>query len=168
MPTDGNIVSRMLRNLIQTIYTTFLTLSGTPTTTSIHKHLLSVTPKALVIDGGSRGGSGDNNHDNDRDNASYNASEDSGDGNDDDNDDNDDKVRILRPDEYKAAAKCLAEAFAHDEVARYFIDTPDRRHWTAAQKWELHTAMFEYVTYAHCLKGLAITTGRDYACVALW
>ncbi|KAI9693504.1 MAG: hypothetical protein M1820_009192, partial [Bogoriella megaspora] len=77
-------------------------------------------------------------------------------------------VRIVRIEEYKQAAMTLAEAFSEDEVAMYFIDTPDRQHWTKEQKWNLHVQILEYVTYAHCLKGLVTTAGEDYGCVALW
>ncbi|KAK4983970.1 hypothetical protein LTR66_008654 [Elasticomyces elasticus] len=77
-------------------------------------------------------------------------------------------VRVVSLSEYKEAAACLAEAFADDHTARYFIDTPDREHWTDAQKWDLHVEMMEYITYAHLLKGLVLTAGPDYGCVALW
>lgn len=79
-----------------------------------------------------------------------------------------DQVRVVRPDEYKAAALSLAEAFATDAVARYFIDTPDRTGWTEEQKWDLHVKTLEYITYAHCLKGLVLTAGPNYEGVALW
>ncbi len=78
------------------------------------------------------------------------------------------EVRIIKKAEYKAAALCLAEAFVADDVARYFIDTPDRAHWSEAEKWELHLSIFEYLVLAHCLKGLATTVGPNYDCVALW
>ncbi|TKA77189.1 hypothetical protein B0A49_01834 [Cryomyces minteri] len=77
-------------------------------------------------------------------------------------------VRLIAPEEYKEAAQCLAEAFAEDHVARYFVDTPDRAHWSEAQKWDLHVSILEYVTYAHILKGMALTVGPNYGCVALW
>jgi hypothetical protein len=76
-------------------------------------------------------------------------------------------VRVVRLDEYKQAAACLAEAFAEDDVARYFIDVPDRPRWTAQEKWDLHVEILEYVTYAHILKGLVTTVG-DFDAVALW
>ena len=79
-----------------------------------------------------------------------------------------DQIRVLGTDEYKGAAQCLAEAFAHDGVVKYCVDTPDREHWSASQKWELHVTVLEYITYAHCLAGLATAVGPDYACVALW
>jgi len=76
-------------------------------------------------------------------------------------------VRLVTLEEYKQAAACLAEAFAEDDVARYFIDVPDREHWTGEQKWELHVEIMEYITYAHILKGLVTTVG-DFEAVALW
>lgn len=80
----------------------------------------------------------------------------------------DDGVRVLGLDEYKAAALSLAEAFADDHVAMYFIDTPDREGWTKKQKWDQHLRIMEYVTYAHLLKGLVVSAGPNYDCVALW
>jgi len=77
-------------------------------------------------------------------------------------------VRVVGMDEYKQAAQCLAEAFADDEVARYFTHTPDRKHWDDAQKWDLHVGILEYIVYAHVLKGLVLTSGPNYGCVALW
>ncbi|KAL9109523.1 MAG: hypothetical protein Q9227_005858 [Pyrenula ochraceoflavens] len=77
-------------------------------------------------------------------------------------------IRILSTKEYREAALCLAEAFATDHVVRYPIDTPDRENWTNEQKWNLHLAAMEYVTYAHCLKGLVTTIGSNYDSVALW
>ncbi|KAF2275537.1 uncharacterized protein EI97DRAFT_63665 [Westerdykella ornata] len=78
-----------------------------------------------------------------------------------------DGVRIVTAAEYKKAAACLAEAFAEDDVARYFIDVPDREHWTEQEKWDLHVEILEYVTYAHILKGLVTTCG-EFESVALW
>lgn len=77
------------------------------------------------------------------------------------------EVRVVTAGEYKKAAACLAEAFAEDDVARYFIDVPDRAHWTEQEKWDLHVEILEYVTYAHILKGLVTTVG-DFEAVALW
>ncbi|KAF2103113.1 hypothetical protein NA57DRAFT_33178 [Rhizodiscina lignyota] len=77
-------------------------------------------------------------------------------------------VRIVSPAEYKEVAACLAEAFKDDHLARYFIDVPDREHWTEEERWDLHVCIMEYITYAHCLKGLVTTIGDDYGCVALW
>jgi hypothetical protein len=77
-------------------------------------------------------------------------------------------VRVVRFDEYKAAALSIAEAFEDDHVSRYFIDTPDREGWTKQQKWDLHVKIMEYITYAHLLKGLVLSAGPNYDCVALW
>lgn len=79
-----------------------------------------------------------------------------------------DSVRVISIEEYKEAALCLAEAFAEDDVARYFIDVPDREHWSEEDRWSLHVGILEYVTYAHCLKGLVTTVGPNYGTVALW
>ena len=79
-----------------------------------------------------------------------------------------DGVQILGLHEWKEAAASLAEAFREDEVSRYFVDTPDRAHWTEEQKWDLHVKIMEYITYAHLLKGLVVCAGPNYDCVALW
>jgi hypothetical protein len=76
-------------------------------------------------------------------------------------------IRVVTAAEYKQAAACLAEAFGEDDVARYFIDVPDREHWTEEEKWALHVEILEYVTYAHILKGL-VTTAGNFEAVALW
>ncbi|KAF2855569.1 hypothetical protein T440DRAFT_157861 [Plenodomus tracheiphilus IPT5] len=78
-----------------------------------------------------------------------------------------DGVRVVTAAEYKQAAQCLAEAFAEDDVAMYFVDVPDREHWTKEEKWALHVEILEYITYAHILKGLVTTVG-DFEAVALW
>jgi len=79
-----------------------------------------------------------------------------------------DGVRVIKLSEVKAAALCLADAFAKDDVAMYFIDTPDRAKKSAAVNWKLHVSILEYVVAAHCMKGLALTIGPNYDCVALW
>lgn len=81
---------------------------------------------------------------------------------------NQDGVRIVAPHEYKEAAACLAEAFRLDQIVRYAIDTPDRMHLSEVERFELHKATMEYVTYAHCLQGLVLTVGDNFDCVALW
>jgi hypothetical protein len=78
-----------------------------------------------------------------------------------------DGIRVVTAAEYKQAAACLAEAFGEDDVARYFIDVPDREDWTEEEKWALHVEIIEYVTYAHILKGMVTTVG-DFEAVALW
>lgn len=77
-------------------------------------------------------------------------------------------VRLLGLHEYKQAARTLAEAFKDDHVAWYFLETPDRAHWTKEQQWDLHVQIFEYIVYAHLLKGIAVTAGPNHECVALW
>lgn len=77
-------------------------------------------------------------------------------------------VRVIGISEYKAAAQCLAEAFATDEVARYFIDTDDMAKYSEEYKWKLHVDILNYVTAAHCYKGIVTTIGPDYDAVALW
>ena len=77
-------------------------------------------------------------------------------------------VRVLGLNDYKEAALSLAEAFAYDDVSRYFIDTPDRPDWTKEQKWDLHVKIMEYITYAHLLRGLVVSAGPSHDCVALW
>ncbi|MCJ1381144.1 hypothetical protein MMC17_004253 [Xylographa soralifera] len=76
--------------------------------------------------------------------------------------------RVIKLSEVKAAALCLADAFAKDDVAMYFIETPDRAKKSAAANWNLHVSILEYIVAAHCMKGLALTIGPDYDCVALW
>lgn len=79
-----------------------------------------------------------------------------------------DVVRRVTISEYKQAALSLAKAFADDDVSRYFTHTPDRAHWSEAQRWQLHVEIMEYITYAHILKGLVLAIGPDFGCVALW
>lgn len=76
-------------------------------------------------------------------------------------------VRVVSIAEYKQAAQCLAEAFSQDDVVMYFVDVPDREHWSEQEKWALHVEILEYITYAHILKGLVTTIG-DFEAVALW
>lgn len=69
--------------------------------------------------------------------------------------------------DYKKAARCLADAFAADEVARYLVDTDDMEGYGEEYKMRLHTEILEYVTAAHVLKGVVTTIG-DFDAVALW
>lgn len=77
-------------------------------------------------------------------------------------------VRILGLHEWKQAALSLAQAFEDDHSSLYFLDTPERAHWTTQQKWDLHLKIMEYITYAHLLKGLVVSAGPNYDCVGLW
>jgi len=78
------------------------------------------------------------------------------------------QVRVLSITEYEQAAQSLAEAFAEDEVARYFLDTPDMAEYSLEYKWDLHVDILRYITAAHCYKGIVTTVGPDYGAVALW
>jgi hypothetical protein len=78
------------------------------------------------------------------------------------------KVRTFTISEYKAAAQCLAEAFATDEVARYFIDTEDMSSYSEEYKWKLHCDILRYAVAAHCYNGIVTTIGPNYDAVALW
>jgi hypothetical protein len=78
------------------------------------------------------------------------------------------EVRIVGIAEYEQAARCLSEAFALDEVARYFIDTDDTAAYSEEYKWKLHCDIIRYITAAHCYKGIVTTIGPNYDAVALW
>lgn len=80
----------------------------------------------------------------------------------------DNQVRQVGICEYKAAALSLAQAFKDDEVAMYFIETDESKHWTREEKWDLHLSIMEYLVHAHILKGLVTTIGPNYDAVALW
>lgn len=77
-------------------------------------------------------------------------------------------ARVLGIAEYEQAAQCLAEAFAVDEVARYFIDTDDMAQYSEEYKYKLHLDILRYITAAHCYKGMVTTIGPNYDAVALW
>lgn len=77
-------------------------------------------------------------------------------------------ARVLTLKEYKEAAYSLALAFKEDHSSLYFTHTRDRADWSEEQKWDLHVKMMEYITYAHLLKGLVVSAGPNYDCVALW
>jgi len=79
-----------------------------------------------------------------------------------------DEVRVLGISEYEQAAQCLSEAFAVDEVARYFIDTDDMANYSEEYKYKLHCDIIRYLTAAHCYKGIVTTIGPNYDAVALW
>lgn len=79
-----------------------------------------------------------------------------------------DEIRDVPLSQYEPAALCLAEAFAVDEVARYFVDTEDMAHCTEEHKWKLHCDILRYITAAHCVSGTVSTIGHNYDAVALW
>lgn len=77
-------------------------------------------------------------------------------------------VRQVPLSEYEDAGISLAEAFKDDQLARYFVETADRCHWSDQDKWKLHVYIMQCITYTHCMKGIVTTAGPDYASVALW
>jgi len=77
-------------------------------------------------------------------------------------------IRVVPLSECQQAAQCLADAFATDEVARYFLDPKDMAGASEAAKWKLHCEILEYIVAAHCISGLVTTTGPNYDAVALW
>lgn len=79
-------------------------------------------------------------------------------------------VRQIGLKESKAAAASLAKAFEGDEVAFYFLDTPDKKdsRRSTAATWKLHTKIMEYTVAAHCRKGLVLSIGENHEGVALW
>lgn len=79
-----------------------------------------------------------------------------------------DEVRIIGISEYEQAADSLSEAFAEDDVARYFVDPDDMAAYSEEYKWNLHCDIIKYITAAHCYKGIVTTIGPDYDAVALW
>jgi GNAT superfamily N-acetyltransferase len=79
-----------------------------------------------------------------------------------------DEVRVIGIAEYDQAARCLAEAFATDPLARYFVDTDDMAAYSEEYKFKLHTDILRYITAAHVYKGIVTTIGPNYDAVALW
>ncbi|KAI9797121.1 MAG: hypothetical protein M1833_005636 [Piccolia ochrophora] len=79
-----------------------------------------------------------------------------------------DDVRVIGLHEYKEAALCLAEAFKHDEVVQYPINTRDMKHRPEEAKWKLHVAIMEFMVTVHAHKGLVTTIGPNYNSVAIW
>ncbi|TVY35904.1 putative N-acetyltransferase [Lachnellula occidentalis] len=79
-----------------------------------------------------------------------------------------DEVRAVGIAEFEQAAQCLSEAFAVDEVARYFLDTDDMAAYSEEYKWKLHCDIIRYLTAAHCYNGIVTTIGPHYDAVALW
>lgn len=78
------------------------------------------------------------------------------------------QVREVGMEDFEEAAECLSQAFAVDEVARYFLDTDDMVGVSEADKYKLHCDIIRYMTAAHCLKGIVTTIGDDFGAVALW
>jgi ribosomal protein S18 acetylase RimI-like enzyme len=79
-----------------------------------------------------------------------------------------DEVRELGIEDCKAAADTLAEAFFKDDVAFYFLDTPDNGGKTRDELYPLHREILEYIVAAHCYNGLVLSIGENHEGVALW
>ncbi|KAH9887189.1 hypothetical protein F4778DRAFT_437457 [Xylariomycetidae sp. FL2044] len=78
------------------------------------------------------------------------------------------QVRVIGISEYKEAALSLAQAFATDDLAQYFLDADDMVGVDDETKWRLHVDIFNYIVAAHCYRGVVTTIGPDYEGVALW
>ncbi|MCJ1334172.1 hypothetical protein MMC10_010879 [Thelotrema lepadinum] len=83
------------------------------------------------------------------------------------------RIRAVAPSEYKAAARCLADAFSLDDLANYFTDCPDTTSWNNERKWALHVKILEVMTYAHTKCGLVQAigdpkNGGTFDSVSLW
>ncbi|KAL8819544.1 MAG: hypothetical protein Q9223_002040 [Gallowayella weberi] len=77
-------------------------------------------------------------------------------------------VREISLTESDAAADSLALAFADDDVAMYFVKMIETEGWTDEERWNMHVRIMRSIVNAHCLKGLVLTIGPNYDCVALW
>jgi hypothetical protein len=77
-------------------------------------------------------------------------------------------LRTVGIEDLDGVAECLSQAFATDEVARYFVDTDDMDMYGEKVKYKLHCDIIRYITAAHCLSGLVTTIGPDFDAVALW
>lgn len=73
-------------------------------------------------------------------------------------------VRKVELHEYEKARDTLARAFTEDKVAQYLTDCDGNTH---EQQRKLDLDIFEYIIYAHLLKGLVLTVG-DWEGIACW
>ncbi|KAL9127754.1 MAG: hypothetical protein Q9217_003437 [Psora testacea] len=77
-------------------------------------------------------------------------------------------IRLLQKSECRQAGDCLAQAFRHDELAKYFTHTEDRKHCSEAENWDLHVFIMQCIVKAHVSRGMVTVIGNNYDCVALW
>ncbi|KAL8687458.1 MAG: hypothetical protein Q9224_005146, partial [Gallowayella concinna] len=77
-------------------------------------------------------------------------------------------IREISLEESDAAADALALAFADDDVAMYFVRMHETEGWSDEERWNMHVRIMRSIVKAHCLKGLVLTIGPNYDCVALW
>lgn len=73
-------------------------------------------------------------------------------------------VRRVELHEYIKARDTLVRAFTEDKVARYLTDCDNN---TPEQRQKLDIEIFEYIVYAHLLKGIVLTIG-DWEGLACW
>ncbi|KAL8682254.1 MAG: hypothetical protein Q9186_001713 [Xanthomendoza sp. 1 TL-2023] len=76
-------------------------------------------------------------------------------------------IREISLEESDAAADALALAFADDDVAMYFVRMHETEGWSDEERWNMHVRIMRSIVKAHCLKGLVLTIGPNYDCVAL-
>lgn len=74
------------------------------------------------------------------------------------------KVRRVELHEYEKARDTLVKAFTEDECAEYLTNCDGN---TPEQRAKLDKDIFEYIVYAHLLKGLVLTVG-DWEGIACW
>lgn len=79
-----------------------------------------------------------------------------------------DEVRVLGIEDYKSAARTLADAFFKDDVAFYCLETPDNGGMTREELYPLHLEILEYIVAAHCYNGLVLSIGENNEGIALW
>ncbi|KAG9240682.1 hypothetical protein BJ878DRAFT_545993 [Calycina marina] len=79
-----------------------------------------------------------------------------------------DSARKIPLTEAKKAAASLAESFADDVIARYYLQLSDSIRPLNASQAKLNLRVYECLTTAHCYKGLVIVAGPSYEAVGLW
>lgn len=75
---------------------------------------------------------------------------------------------MLGIEDYKSAARTLADAFFKDDVAFYCLETPDNGGMTREELYPLHLEILEYIVAAHCYNGLVLSIGENNEGIALW
>ncbi|KAE8395615.1 hypothetical protein BDV23DRAFT_178661 [Aspergillus alliaceus] len=70
--------------------------------------------------------------------------------------------------EAKNAATSLAECFADDRVARYYLQVSDCNRPLTPKEEKLNLRIYECLTAAHCHDGLVVSAGPGYDSVGLW
>lgn len=73
-------------------------------------------------------------------------------------------VRKVELHEFDKARDALAKAFVEDPVAAYLTGGDD---YTPEQRRKIDLQIFEFIVYAHLLKGLVLTIG-DFEGIACW